>query len=62
MELLIITIVAVAGIMAIMAVGVALGRRPLQGSCGGIGGRCSCGAVEREACRREREAMTEVGG
>lgn len=60
--MLLISIVAVAGIMGIMAVGVALGRRPLKGSCGGVYGNCACGAAERDACRRDREAMTESHG
>ncbi len=62
MESLIISIIAVALIMAIMAVGVVLGRPPLKGSCGGVYGNCACGAAERDACRRDREALTEVRG
>ena len=33
-----------------LALGVMLGRRPIQGSCGGIGGQC--GACSR-ACRKQ---------
>lgn|GEM_PF-459339 len=34
-----------------LSLGVLLGRRPIQGSCGGIGGRC--GACSR-GCREQR--------
>jgi hypothetical protein len=42
----VIILVAVLG----LSLGVLLGRRPIQGSCGGIGGRC--GACSR-ACREQ---------
>ncbi len=34
-----------------MSVGLLLGRRPLRGSCGGLGGRCACGARDASECR-----------
>ena len=40
---LIVTIVAFAGLMAMMSVGVLIGGRRLRGSCGGVGGEdCIC--------------------
>jgi hypothetical protein len=36
-----------------LSLGVLLGRRPIQGSCGGIGGRC--GACSR-SCREQGAA------
>ena len=38
---LIVTIVAFAGLMAMMSVGVLIGGRRLRGSCGGVG-NCAC--------------------
>ena len=38
--------------MLVMAVGVLFGRRPLQGSCGGVGSECAClEAGTPDACK-----------
>ena len=48
-------------IVAVMAVGVALGGSPLKGSCGGKGGPdCVCDAFEQARCKR-RKAALEAG-
>ena len=39
-----------------MAAGVLLGRRPIAGSCGGLGG-AACTACRRPCRRRRRELM-----
>ena len=51
----IVTVVAVAVLMAAMAIGVMVSGRRLQGSCGGVGsGDCACEAAgvppEQRAC------------
>lgn len=42
MNTIFITIVAFALMMLAMAIGVMVGRKPLKGSCGGVGGDCAC--------------------
>lgn len=42
MLLLLLTIGAIAVIMAVMAIGVAVTGRRLKGSCGGVGQSCAC--------------------
>lgn len=45
------TAVLMGGIMAIMAVGVMLGRPALKGSCGGKqGAACACSTFDRMKC------------
>ena len=58
METFIVTLVAFAGVVAVMAIGVALTGRSLRGSCGGVGGSksCACSATEREVCRARASA------
>ena len=40
---LVLTFIVAIGLFSLMAVGVLLGRRPIRGSCGGVGpdGRCA---------------------
>ena len=42
MEMVLMSAGLVAVLMAGMAVGVMFKRKPLQGSCGGVAGRCAC--------------------
>ncbi len=42
MEVVLLTAGVVGTLMAAMAVGVMFKRKPLQGSCGGVAGRCAC--------------------
>jgi uncharacterized protein len=51
---LLVTFVVLLAFIAAMAIGVMAGRKPIKGSCGGIGGGpCEfCGGGE---CRRESE-------
>jgi hypothetical protein len=37
-----VTLSVMGALMGAMAIGVALGRKPLKGSCGGVGGSCAC--------------------
>ena len=57
----IITFVVIAVVIAIMSVGVLFGRKPVQGSCGGlniIGGRNECEICggEPQKCERKEAA------
>ena len=48
-------------IVAVMAVGVLLGRSPLKGSCGGKGGPdCVCDAFEQERCKARERMMERI--
>jgi len=58
MTTLLATIALVVIAIGAMSIGVVMGRRPLQGSCGGVG-RCSCGASDPSQCRES--AAPEVG-
>lgn len=55
------TLLATIGLVVIaigaMSIGVLLGRRPLQGSCGGVGG-CACGAGDPSQCREGNSPQT----
>lgn len=42
MKIVLITVVAFGFMMLAMAVGVMVGRKPLKGSCGGVGDDCAC--------------------
>lgn len=62
------TVFIAAGIFALlfamMAVGVLLGRKPISGSCGGVGanGACStCGAAARGECDGPEHAGRKEG-
>ena len=50
MTLVLVTAGAFGVLMGMMGIGVMLGRKPLQGSCGGQDSDCSCTASEKEAC------------
>ena len=50
METVLLSMVGFALVMLAMGIGVMLGRRPLRGSCGGIGGQCACGATSADEC------------
>ena len=55
-----ISVIIMALIMVIMAVGVIMGKSPLKGSCGGKGGpECVCDAYEQEKCKA-RERMLQL--
>ena len=47
------TVFAVA--LLALGLGTMFGRRPLRGSCGGVG-HCSCGATSEADCRAHQEA------
>jgi hypothetical protein len=57
-ETFVATLVIFAAVLSAMAVGVILQGRRLRGSCGGVGGDCTCSALAARSCpiRREREA------
>lgn len=57
MTTLIATVAAFALVMLALGLGVLFGRRPLQGSCGGVG-RCSCGATSEADCRATLTGMS----
>lgn len=62
----ILTLLLVCLVFAAMAVGVLLGRKPIQGSCGGLGAvgvEGDCGACSRPAhqCPRKRSTRAEQG-
>ncbi len=50
MATFILTLMAFALIMLAMAIGVAVRRPPLKGSCGGMAGACACGANNAGEC------------
>ena len=59
MTLFFLTLLLVALTMAALSAGVLLGRRPMQGSCGGLGalglrGECELCNGDRRRCRRRR--------
>ncbi len=41
MTTVLLSLVAIAVAIAAMSIGVMLGRPPISGSCGGVGGRCA---------------------
>ena len=49
MTVFIATLIVFAVALLALGLGTMLGRRPLQGSCGGIG-RCACGATTEADC------------
>ncbi|MCK6504270.1 DUF539 domain-containing protein [Myxococcota bacterium] len=53
---LIATAVFMGGAMALMALGVMLGRPALKGSCGGKNAECVCSAFDRLKCRTRKLA------
>lgn len=46
--------------IAAMAVGVAAGRNPIRGSCGGIGSSGRCELCTRGHCRKRAQAQSET--
>ena len=50
-------LVIFAVVLSAMSIGVILQGRRLKGSCGGLGGACTCSALAARSCpiRRERE-------
>ena len=50
MATFILTLMAFALFMLAMAIGVAVRRPPLRGSCGGMAGACACGASNAGEC------------
>jgi uncharacterized protein len=52
-------VVLTALVFAVMAIGVLLGRKPLKGSCGGVGARglsgCELCGGDPEQCERQRK-------
>lgn len=62
MTTLFFTIGLMALLMAIMAVGVMMGRPELKGSCGGVAGAgCACGASPGESCQSEHPPVSMAG-
>jgi hypothetical protein len=67
MEIYLVTIGFMGVMVLLMAVGVMLGREPLKGSCGGVGGNCPCaeagtpGACKIEGGLEEGSGEGEVG-
>jgi hypothetical protein len=57
MDTWLVTIGLMGVVTAIMAVGVLFGRKPLQGSCGGVGGACHC--INGGSCERKKLAGRE---
>lgn len=53
---LIATAIVMGGAMALMALGVMLGRPALKGSCGGSNADCVCSAYDRLKCRTRKLA------
>jgi hypothetical protein len=50
METVLLSMVGFALVLLALGIGVMFGRRPLRGSCGGIGGQCACGATSADEC------------
>ncbi len=50
METVLLSMIGFALVMLALGIGVILGRRPLRGSCGGVGGQCACGATSADEC------------
>ena len=57
METVLLSMVGFALALMALGIGVLFGRRPLRGSCGGIGGRCACDAAEADDCLGEPSAV-----
>jgi len=59
MTTLLATVALMGGTMALMAIGVMLGRPALRGSCGGKdGAACVCSAVDRQRCKERKAALS----
>lgn len=59
MKMFLVTLAAFGLFIAAMAIGVMFGRRPIQGSCGGLGRATGedcdfCGKKDTEECQRRR--------
>jgi len=58
MQIFLLTVVAIALVMAAMAIGVVITGRRLKGSCGGVGGSCECERngvpVDQRTCGKRR--------
>lgn len=64
MAIVLVTFVIMLMVVAAMAVGAIMGRKPIAGSCGGmsavgIGGACACGK-NPGSCGTEEESSNEV--
>ncbi|MGY6554535.1 MAG: (Na+)-NQR maturation NqrM [Wenzhouxiangella sp.] len=59
---LILSIVVILGLFVAMMVGVLMGRAPIKGSCGGIGGQveCPCGRTPK-TCGASKSADSGGG-
>ncbi len=64
MLILLLTIAVIAIVMAAMAIGVAVTKRPLKGSCGGVGNACECTRAgikpEDRTCGRTGKSLVEA--
>lgn len=64
MLILLLTIVIIAVAMGAMAIGVAVTKRPLKGSCGGIGNACECASAgiksDDGTCARTGKPLVQV--
>ena len=60
MTIFLITFAIIAGVVALMSVGVIFGREAIKGTCGGVnnGGECIC--TRKCEKRRKLEAMSET--
>ncbi len=56
MQIFLATFLFFAGVMAVMAIGVVIHGRSLQGSCGGRGGECPCDEAAQRECKLKRQA------
>lgn len=59
MQILLITFVLIALVILIMSVGVIMGRKPVQGSCGGLNN--IAGMDECELCGGDKNKCDEIG-
>lgn len=57
METVLLSIVGFALVLLALGIGVLFGRRPLRGSCGGVGGHCACGATSTDDCHQGSSAV-----
>jgi len=57
METVLLSMVGFALVLLALGIGVLFGRRPLRGSCGGVGGQCACGATSADDCRQDSSAV-----
>ena len=57
---LVLSIVLIMGLFAAMMIGVLMGREPIKGSCGGLGGNtaCPCGRTPKTCGTRQSDDET----